>query len=260
MFRYRSREEIKIRFSVTEKLNRLIAAIEFLTILPLGKPQIYDPKGMIPYFPIVGIILGSMVSAFDQVAIRLWSPLIASVLDVILLVVLTAALHLDGLGDTADGLLGHRSREKALTIMKDSRIGVMGLAVILGGLSLKWAGIASLDAHRSLLLIIIPAYARGGMIFGIRFLEYGRPGGGTGHDFFNDPINTGAFLGLLVPIGLSYFLGWQGIWLNIIFAAITASFLYYYTKRMGCITGDMLGAMAEITESLLFLLVAIRGF
>ncbi|MEE8430204.1 MAG: adenosylcobinamide-GDP ribazoletransferase, partial [Candidatus Desulfatibia sp.] len=70
----------------------------------------------------------------------------------------------------------------------------------------------------------------------------------------------GAFWGLLVPIGLSYFLGWQGIWLNIIFAAITLTLLYYYKKRMGCITGDMLGAMAEITESLLFLLVSIRGF
>lgn len=241
-------------------MNRLISAIEFLTILPLGKPKMYDPKGMIPFFPVVGIILGAMVSAFDQVAIRLWTLPIASLLDVVLLVVLTAALHLDGLGDTADGLLGHRSKEEALTIMKDSRIGVMGLAVIVGGLSLKWAGISSLDAHRSLLLIIIPAYARGGMLFGIRFLEYGRSHEGTGHAFFSDPINAGAFWGLLVPIGLSYFLGWQGIWLNFIFAAITASFIYYYKKRMGCITGDMLGAMAEITESLLFLLVAIRGF
>jgi len=245
---------------MVKQINRFIAAIEFLTILPLGKSQIYDPKGMIPFFPIVGIILGAMVSAFDQVAIRLWSPPIASVLDVILLVILTAALHLDGLGDTADGLFGHRSKEKALTIMKDSRIGVMGLAAILGGLSLKWAGIASLDVHRSLLLIIIPAYARGSMLFGIRFLEYGRPGGGTGHDFFNDPINTGAFLGLLVPIGLSYFLGWQGVWLNFNFAAITLTLIYYYKKRMGCITGDMLGAMAEITEALLFLLISIRGF
>ena len=111
-----------------EKLNRLIAAIQFLTILPAGKAERYDPRNMIPYFPVVGIILGALVSAFDQAAMQLWSPPTAAVLDVVLLLVLTAGLHLDGLGDTADGLLGHRSREQALLIMKDSRIGMMGLS------------------------------------------------------------------------------------------------------------------------------------
>ncbi len=241
-------------------MNRLIAAIEFLTIIPLGGPKTYDPRGMIPFFPIVGIILGTMVSAFDQVAIRLWSPPVAAVLDIVLLIILTGALHLDGLGDTADGLLGHRSREKALAIMKDSRIGVMGLAAIVCGLSIKWAGIMSLHEHRSLLLIVIPAYARGGMLFGIRFLEYGRPGGGTGQDFFEDSPGIGSFGGLFIPVVLSFFLGWRGAWLIAIFVFIILTILYYYKKRMGCITGDMLGAMAEITESLLFLLVSIRGF
>jgi len=241
-----------------EKLKRLIGAIQFLTILPAGKSERYDPKGMTPYFPVVGIILGILVSAFDQVAIRLWTGSAAAVLDVILLLVLTAGLHLDGLGDTADGLLGHRTKEQALLVMKDSRIGVMGLAAIVSGLSLKWAGIASLDVHRSLLLIVIPAYARGGMLFGIRFLEYGRPDGGTGRAFFDNPPDMRAFWGLLIPVALSYFLGWKGIWLNIMFAAITATIIFYYKKRLGCITGDMLGAMAEITEAMLFLLVSIN--
>jgi adenosylcobinamide-GDP ribazoletransferase len=61
----------------------------------------------------------------------------------------------------------------------------------------------------------------------------------------------------LIPVILSVFLGWKGIWLNIIFALITAIIILYYKKRMGCITGDMLGAMTEVTESLLFLLVSI---
>ena len=142
---------------------------------------------MVPFFPVVGIILGTMLSIFDQAALRLWSEPVVAVLDVCLLIVLTGALHLDGLGDTADGLLGHRPREEALAVMKDSRIGVMGLSAIIVGLSIKWAGIMSLGAHRSLLLVIVPAYARGGMLFGMRFLEYGRPDGGTGHAFFKDP-------------------------------------------------------------------------
>jgi adenosylcobinamide-GDP ribazoletransferase len=143
--------------------------------------------------------------------------------------------------------------------MKDSRMGAMGLVAIVCGLAIKWGGIVGLEAHRSLLLIIIPAYARGGMIFGIRYLEYGRPGGGTGLDFFKEKMGISAFWGLLLALILSFFLGWRAILLNTGFAAIIAIILFYYKRRVGCITGDMLGAMAEVTESGLFLLISIGG-
>ena len=240
-------------------MKSLISAIQFITILPVGKSKTFDPKGMVQFFPIVGIMLGAMVAAFDHVALRLWPGPVASLLDVVFLVIVTGAFHLDGLGDAADGLLGHRSGEKTLAIMKDSRIGVMGLVAILCGLSIKWGGIMSLDANRSLLLVIIPAYARGGMLFGIRFLEYGRPNGGTGHDFFGHGLKLSAFWGLLIPAAMSAFLGWRGALLIFLFILITSSILLYYKKRIGCITGDMLGAMCETTESLLFLFVLIGG-
>jgi len=211
---------------------------------------------MVPFFPIVGLLLGLLVALFDQVAIRLWNPSVAALLDVVLLIILTGAFHLDGLGDAADGLLGQRTKEDALLIMKDSRMGAMGLVAVICGLALKWGGIASLDIHRSLLLIIVPAYARAGMIFGIRFLDYGRPGGGTGLDFFKEKMGIVAFWGLLIPVALSLLTGWRAILLNSGFAVIVAAILFYYKKRVGCITGDMLGAMAEITEAGLFLLVS----
>lgn len=237
-------------------MRNLISAIQFLTILPLGKPGIFDPKGIIRFFPVVGVILGLLLAVFDQAAFRLWPRPVAALLDVVFLVAVTGAFHLDGLADTADGLYGHRSREKALEIMKDSRIGVMGLVAVVCGLSIKWGGIACLDVHRSLLLIIIPSYARAGMIFGIRFLEYGRAEGGTGHSFFAGTPALQDFWGLIVPVVLSFFLGWKGLWLNVVFLILTILILSYYKKRIGCITGDMLGAMNEIIESLLFLMVS----
>ena len=242
------------------KIERLIAAIQFLTIIPMGKPAIYDPKGMIPYFPIVGLIIGTFVSIFDYVALKLWPDPVVAVLDVVCLVVITGAFHLDGLGDTADGLLGHHCRKKALTIMKDSRIGVMGLVAIVCGLAIKWGGILNLDANRAFLIALIPAYARSGMIFGIRFLAYGRPEGGTGQDCFEEPLTPYAFCGLLIPVVFSCFLGWRGMWLNIYFILITLTILIYYNKRIGCITGDMLGTMSEVTESMLFLLVSTGSY
>ena len=240
-------------------MRNFISAIQFITIIPLGKAETFDPPKMIPYFPIVGILLGILVVLFDHVASRLWSIPVASLLDVIFLAILTGAFHLDGLGDSADGLLGQRSKEKAFTKMKDSRLGTMGLVAIVFGLALKWAGIAGLDANRALLLVIVPAYARAGMLFGMRFLEYGRPEGGTGVDFFKSKLEWTAFWGLTVPVVLSVFLGWTAFWLNLSFVALTAILIWYYKRRVGCITGDMLGAMAEILESGLFLLVSMGG-
>jgi len=164
-------------------MRHFISAIQFITIIPVGRADTFEPPKMIPYFPVVGLALGMLTALFDQLASAIWSRPVVSLLDVLFLAVVTGAFHLDGLGDSADGLLGQRSKEKALTIMKDSRLGTMGLVAIVFGLALKWAGIAGLDANRALLLILVPAYARAGMLFGMRFLEYGRSDGGTGVDF-----------------------------------------------------------------------------
>jgi adenosylcobinamide-GDP ribazoletransferase len=240
-------------------LRHFISAIQFITILPVGRADTFEPAKMIPYFPIVGLFLGLLTALFDQLATALWSRPVASLLDIFFLAVITGAFHLDGLGDSADGLLGQRSKEKVLTIMKDSRLGTMGLVAIVFGLALKWAGIAGLDADRTLLLVIVPAYARAGMLFGMRFLEYGRPGGGTGVDFFASQLKWTAFWGFTAPVVMSMFLGWTALWLNLSFVALTALLIWYYTRRLGCVTGDMLGAMAEILESGLFLLVSLGG-
>jgi len=225
----------------------------------MGKAKSFDPPKMVPYFPLVGILLGLLVAAFDTIVVRFWAPPVVALLDIILLAVLTGAFHLDGLGDTADGLLGPRSRDEALEIMKDSRIGTMGLVAILFGLAIKWGGIAGLDAHRSIILILIPAYARAGILFGMRYLPYGRTDG-TGKPFFNEKLSWMHFWGLLLPIGLSLLLGLKALWLNMAFAIIIGSILFFYKKRMGCITGDMLGAMTELTEAGLFLTASIGGW
>ena len=236
-------------------MRNLIAALQFITILPLGRVESFDPPKMVPFFPLVGILLGLLLALFDSVAIRFWTPPVAALLDVILLAVLTGALHIDGLGDTADGLLGPRSREQALEIMKDSRIGTMGLVAIVFGLALKWAGIAGLDSYRGLLLIIVPAYARAGILFAVRLLPYGRSAG-IGKPFFDQQLTAKGFWGLGFPIGFSLILGLKAIWLNLAFAVIAGMIILFYKKRMACITGDMLGAMVEITEAGLFLMIS----
>lgn len=239
-------------------MKAFFAAIQFLTILPIGARGTYMPRAMIAWFPIVGLLLGFVLAVFDAAVSRLWAPPAAAALDMVLLIVLTGALHLDGLGDTADGLYGRRSAEKALSIMKDSRIGAMALVTVVAALALKWSGLAGLAQDRFLLLMLIPAYARGAMLFGIRGLPYGRRAEGTGFDLFATPLTRRDFGGLALVAALSGLLGWPAIWLNLVFVLMVLLLLTYYRRKIGCITGDMLGAMAELTESGLFFCMAIE--
>jgi adenosylcobinamide-GDP ribazoletransferase len=213
---------------------------------------------MIGWFPIVGLLLGLLLAGFDAVVVRLWDRPVAAVLEVVLLALVTGALHLDGLGDTADGLYGRKPAEKALAIMKDSRIGAMALVTVVAVLALKGAGLAALQKDRFLLLLLIPAYARGAMLFAIRGLPYGR-GAGTGFDLFATPLAGRDFGGLLLVAGLSLLLGWRAILLNLFFALLVVATMAYYRRKIGCVTGDMLGAMAEVTEGALFVLMAMKG-
>ena len=239
-------------------MKPLIAAIQFLTILPLGAKGTYAPRAMIAWFPIVGLLLGIILAGFDALVARWWAPPATAVLDMILLIFLTGALHLDGLGDTADGLYGQRPVEKALSIMKDSRIGAMALVTVVAALALKWSGLVGLEHDRFLLLILIPAYARGAMLFGIRGLPYGRRAEGTGYDLFATPLTLSDFTGLIGVVALSVMLGWSAILLNLFFILSVLLIIAYYRRKIGCITGDMLGAMTELIESALFFLMAIK--
>ena len=236
-------------------MRNLISALQFITILPLGKTRDFDAPKMVPYFPLVCILLGLIVALFDAAVTKFWAPPIVALLDVILLAVLSAAFHLDGLADTADGLLSSRPRDEALAIMKDSRIGTMGLVAILFGLSLKWGGIAGLNSQRAIVLIAVPAYARSAILLGMRYLPYGRMDG-TGKPFFDQKLSLRHFWGLTLPVGLSLGLGLKAVWLNLSFLMIVSLILWFYKKRLGSITGDMLGAMVEIIEAGLFLLIS----
>jgi len=240
--------------------RRFRAAMRFLTVLPLGGSAGDDTDYLsdsLVFFPVVGIVLGTLVSAADMLFLQLWPTPVAALLDVVLMAVLTGALQLDGLGDTADGLFSHRSRQQVMAIMKDSRVGAMGMITVVLVLMVKWAGLGAVETHRHLAIILVPAYARTAMIFGIRCLDYGRPEGGTGLSLFQKPLEQKDFIWILVPVGLSLCMGWQGLWLNLVFALSTAVIIGFYRKQLGCITGDMLGAMAETLEAILFLSLAL---
>jgi len=236
----------------------LRACMAFITILPTGKNPVYSPVGMIRFFPVVGLIIGTLLVITDFLASMVWPAPAAALVDLIFLVAVTGAFHLDGLGDTADGIFSHQSRERALEIMKDSRTGVMGLVAVVLGLAAKLAGIWSVKISCSpvqamAILLLVPSFSRASMILGIKYLKYGRKGRGTGKDLFDRPLNSKDFYLCLIPLGFSLLLGYKGLILISGFALGCVAILKFYEQKMNCITGDMLGAMTEVMEALLFM-------
>ena len=238
-------------------IKNLTAVLRFLTILPLGKPADFPGHRMVPYFPLAGLIIGLILALTDVVLQHVLPLNIVSLIDVVFLAVVTGALHLDGLADTADGLFSHRSSRDALKIMKDSHVGTMGLLALIFVLGTKWAGISSIHEYRALYLIIIPAYARGSFTIAIHFLDYVRPEGGTAKEFFADNSGIASLGWLLVPVVFSLLLGFRGLLLNGIFISIVILVTFYYKKKLKGITGDMLGALGEVTEAGLFLFAGV---
>lgn len=238
-------------------MNGFFAALTFLTILPGPKKQAFPGSGMLGWFPLIGLVVGSLFFLSHWGFSAFFPSSLASLLSVLFLTVITGGLHLDGLADTADGLFSHRSREDALRIMKDSSIGVMGSLALFFVLGLKWMAIDSIDGggwQSWIWFVLPPAYARAAMLAGTYFLPYARKEG-TGKDFVVPGSGVIRFSGLPVLLVLPLVSGKLSIflWMTTVFLLVTASVLFLYKRKIGGITGDMLGALGEMTETALFL-------
>ncbi|MEW5736710.1 MAG: adenosylcobinamide-GDP ribazoletransferase [Thermodesulfobacteriota bacterium] len=247
-----------MRIAAIRRFPSLFAsALGFLSILPAPAQARFEPAGMVACFPVAGLFLGLLAACLDRAACVWWSPQAAGVLDAVFLAVVSGGLHLDGLADAADGLMGHHGKDRALSIMKDSRVGAMGLLAVVLCLAVKTAGLAHLGPHRFLAVMLVPAYARALMLFGLLGLPYGRENG-TGRAFFEKPLSVSVFAGLIPAALLSLFLGGRFFVLNLAFLLAGPALVLFYKKRLGVITGDMLGAMTEVGEALFFLAISAR--
>lgn len=131
------------------ELRLAFIALQFLTRVPVPRWVGFEPawlQASLRHFPLVGVGVGLVAAAVLWAALCLWPPLVAAALSVVATVWLTGAFHEDGLADTCDGLGGAVSRERALEIMKDSRIGSYGAVGLVLALVLKVAAMAALTA------------------------------------------------------------------------------------------------------------------
>ncbi len=128
--------------------GRLVCiALQFLTRVPVPRAVGFEPawlQACLRHFPLVGAFVGAFAAGVLWAGLQLWPPAVAATLSLVATVWLTGAFHEDGLADTCDGLGGAVSRERALAIMKDSRIGSYGAVALVLALGLKIAVVAAL--------------------------------------------------------------------------------------------------------------------
>src|ERR1035437_4679543 len=130
-------------------MRRFLAAIRFLTVLPVAgtlgtRPE--DLAGSVPFFPLVGLLRGAAAGLVAWALAAVVSPMLAAAGLVVIMLAFSGALHMDGLSDSADGMLSSRPRERILEIMKDSHVGAMGVIAIVCMLLVKFAALASVPS------------------------------------------------------------------------------------------------------------------
>ena len=203
------------------------------------------------FFPIVGLLLGGALYWTDLVLTGHLGPGLIGGLECGLLAFLTRGLHLDGLADTADGILSSQPREKALAIMKDSSTGALGAMTLIILILIKTLALGEISASGARQwLIIAPVLARNSLIVLAAFSRYAREGGGLGSHFCGRIAQKALIPASLISLALAWILGGASgaaAWALTLTLGLTSSI--WFKNRLGGITGDCLGAHLEVVEA-----------
>jgi adenosylcobinamide-GDP ribazoletransferase len=233
-----------------------VLAWQFLTILPLGRaahePSQDELARSMVFYPVVGLLLGLILAMFEQ-GLSSWvsRPLMAFLL-IALGALLTGGLHLDGFADTVDGLAGGRNKEEILHIMRDGRIGALAVVALILLLGVRYQALAEMPARfLAPALIVMPVVGRAVMVFATALSPYARKDEGLAKPFIEhqSPVVV-AIVALLTLTATVFFFQLRGLVLVGVLALAVVGMVAYCRRRCGGITGDILGALNEVTEVL----------
>ncbi len=248
---------------IHREVNLFLLALGYFSRIPMPKWVRYSPENLnhaSRYFTLVGWLLGCLVvgvfylsDQFFSVAISIWLCMLVSIL-------LTGAFHEDGLADTADGLGGGFTRERKLSIMKDSRIGTYGACALLMALIGKFILLQEIEN----LLIVIPiAYALSRMLacsllFTMNVVSDPETEKAKPQAKAQSHLDMFILVATCLPIVLLLQVKTL-LFLLFLLIALRCVLQYYFNKQLGGITGDCLGASQQITELCIYLLFIGQG-
>lgn len=226
--------------------------ISFLTKLPIPRFEV-DKKAMgesAVYFPLAGLLIGLLLSLSNIILSPIFSQAIVNLILVLVMIFITGGIHLDGLADTIDGLASKEtSKEKILSIMRDSRVGVMGVIAIVAAILFKFLLLNDISPlYKNSALIIMAVVSRWSMTLCINTSSYARPEG-LGKIFLENRSFKGFILSSILALVILSFVAFPKSFVIFFEIAVFTMFFNWYIKsKIGGITGDTLGAINEINE------------
>lgn len=234
-----------------------LAAVQFLTVIPLRREVAGDDIGRsLIFFPVIGLGIGAVLFGLDELFGLFLPAALGSALLIVTLVLLTGAHHLDGFIDTCDSMAAGRSAEQRLAIMRDSRVGGFGVVGAVLLLLLKFISLLYLPgAYRMAALLLMPVLGRWAMVYAI----FGYPSAreeGLGKTFKEQVNWRGLIIATLIAIAVSVAL--MKVWGLALMAAIWLILVVmaaYIRRRLGGLTGDTYGAINEVIEVCVLILV-----
>ena len=243
-------------------LKSFLGAVTFYTIIPLPAAWSLQFERIARWAPLIGILLGGLLSLLDAVLALLGMPkLTRSVLIIAIWIALTGGLHLDGAIDTADGL-AVLDKQRRLEVMKDSVTGAFGVMAAVVLLLLKTAALSDLHSGRWLGLMASAGWGRWGQVVAIAFYPYLKPIGKGAFHKQAICLPTDLLLGLFCLISLSGFqiyLNPNQWWIGVAIAGFgcTVSTLVscWLGHHLQGQTGDTYGAIVEWSEAFLLCLL-----
>ena len=240
-------------------MRGLRAAVGLLTRVPVGRggPDQLDTSGAIPWLPVVGGVIGLVVAGGYGLLVEVLPGLAAAALAVTLGIVVTGALHEDGLADTVDAFGAGGGPAETLRILKDPTHGTYGVIALVLSIVLRALALAALPLTTALLTLpVVHALGRGAAVGMIGFMPPAT-GDGLGAAHARSRSSSGVVLGLLSALAIGWaLLGWWGT----VFAALAGAAALLIgvlaMRRISGFTGDVLGATEQVVEIGLLLVAA----
>ena len=245
-------------------------ALTTFTVAPVRGPATVDRRTAgtaMALAPVVGLLLGAAAAGLEKAVQAAGAPLLAVVLAVALLAVLTRGLHLDGLADSADGLASYRPREQALAVMRSPEVGPLGVAALGLVLAVQAAALlACLEQGRSAAgLLLAVATARLAVTWSCTSRTPAASPTGLGATVAGTVRLPAAALATAVVVGTGLVAAAVDedlpphVPLLAVGVGLTAAALLrrHAVRRLGGITGDVLGALVETTTAVVLVVVAV---
>jgi len=242
-------------------MKSLFLAFQFLTIIPIKIKKINEKElsRSIAYYPVIGLLLGLFLLCANKLLLILnLENFASSILLIVFLAIITGGIHLDGLADTADAFFSRKNKDEMLKIMRDPHIGVMGVVSIICVFLLKISFLCSVNISlKPISLLLMCILSRWSMVFLIFLFPYARQDGkakiyiqGCNYKIF-----FMATMLTLIFIGLAWKIRALLIFILVLFFVYTIG--KFISRKIDGITGDTIGAVNEIVETLVLLLVLI---